>query len=223
MSKKITIFFTKKMQLIVHKIPCWLVKKFHNRWRCISLGINHSGSFGMEHFFGIPHRYPKFPVEILAAALRAENTNAFSGFRRKANALVEYSVVLMIVAGAVYGMFTELKRTVQMKIKKESDQYIGHGHGLEWNGESLSIITSNSDYQRREIPGGEIVTQANADMGSVVLTAPVPSFQGYSPMMHKQAGLHVQDAAQPAPKPDNPSQSNDEPSEEQGVYEVGGY
>jgi hypothetical protein len=35
--------------------------------------------FGQWHFSGMPRRYPKFPVEILAAALWAKNAVAFFG------------------------------------------------------------------------------------------------------------------------------------------------
>src|SRR4030042_7195625 len=62
---------TEKMQLAA--------KKFHNRLRRIFLGVTRGVPFGTRHFFGIPRRYPKFPLEILAAALRAKNAIAFFG------------------------------------------------------------------------------------------------------------------------------------------------
>jgi hypothetical protein len=55
------------------------VKKFHNCFGRIWSGVGRSMLFDMQHFFGIPRRYPKFPLEILAAALRAKNANAFFG------------------------------------------------------------------------------------------------------------------------------------------------
>jgi hypothetical protein len=59
-----------------------IVRKLRNHLGYISLGINCGVPFGTGHFFGIPRRYPKFPMEILAAALRAKNAIAFFGLIR---------------------------------------------------------------------------------------------------------------------------------------------
>ncbi|MDD5194839.1 MAG: hypothetical protein PHQ96_04075 [Candidatus Omnitrophica bacterium] len=139
---------------------------------------------------------------------------------RKANVILEYSMIIVIVISAVYGVYYFLKRSIQGKLKDESDQYIGHGQGLEWETNTLTITGVNSDYRRVETEGGGIAVNTEFEASHVALTAPVPSFRGYGPMMHKQAGVHVQDAVMPAPTPQNPEEQN-EPNEATNEPEEG--
>lgn len=128
---------------------------------------------------------------------------------KKGNVILEYSMIIVIVITAVYGVYYFLKRSIQAKIKIDSDEYIGHGQGLEWETNSLAFSNAETDYRRTETEGGGIAIRSEFDSSHTTLTAPVPSFQGYGPMMHKQAGLHVQDAVSAAPTPQNPEENNE--------------
>ena len=63
---------------------------------------------------------------------------------RKANAILEYGVLLVIIAGAMSGINFYLKRHIQARVKSESDWLLGHGQGLEWEA-SIGITRSSSD------------------------------------------------------------------------------
>ncbi|MBD3246929.1 MAG: hypothetical protein GF333_08005 [Candidatus Omnitrophica bacterium] len=119
--------------------------------------------------------------------------------RKKANSVTEYAIVIFLAAVAFAGVFFFLKRHVQARVKAESDRYIGHGHGLEWETNRLTITNVDSRYHRHEQRGGDMVVSSDTDTDFTTLTAPVPSFRGFGPMMHKQSTLHVQDPALPAP------------------------
>ena len=132
---------------------------------------------------------------------------------RKANAILEYGILLFIVIGAVAGIHYFLKRHIQARVRREarSEGLVqglsadpGPGQGLEW-GSSITIIPrSKTTFDRHEEVGGDVTTRVVTESSQITLQAPVPSIRGWSAMEHKGSALHVQDAPTAAPTPDYP-------------------
>jgi len=118
---------------------------------------------------------------------------------RKANAILEYGVLIVIVVGAMAGINLYLKRHIQARLKRESDALLGHGQGLEWQA-SISYSTSSSDSREAESQGANFDINTQSQSGSVTYTPPTPPYI----MEHKGSALHVQDAATKPPEPDYP-------------------
>jgi hypothetical protein len=135
---------------------------------------------------------------------------------RKANVILEYGILLMIVVGAVAGVNTYLKRHIQARIVHEAEGDFpplvqglsvrggyGPGQGLEW-ASSMTIGGSSSTFTRNELPGENLRYTSGSSSSSTTLQAPVPSIQGWSVMEHKGSALHAQDAPSAATVPDYP-------------------
>lgn len=122
---------------------------------------------------------------------------------RKASVFAEYAVLIFIITAAIAGVHYFLKRSIQARVKDTSDEYLGHGQGLEW-GSSMTFMQSSSRVQKNEQFGGNMQVSADSTMTQTTLTAPVPSIQGWSAMEHKGSALHVQDAPGAAAAPDYP-------------------
>ena len=124
--------------------------------------------------------------------------------KRKATAILEYSFVIMIVLGVLYGTYYIIKRSVQSQVKKQSDVHLGHGQGLEWPGTTLTWRDSEANFNRNEDIGGTIDIASHDSSSYTSIFIPVPSFGGMSPMKHKNASRAVQDSARNPDPQDNP-------------------
>ncbi len=122
---------------------------------------------------------------------------------RKANALLEYGIIIIIVLGALSAMHYYIKRGIQAKVKHESDVHLWHAIGLEWPEQTFTYGTSDSSFDRYETPGrsGGSRTESEHGRWSVTYSFPVPRRL----MKHKQAARSVQDAAVAAPDINYPS------------------
>lgn len=118
---------------------------------------------------------------------------------RKANAILEYGVVLVIILGAMAGINAYFKRHIQSRVKRESDRYLGHGQGLEWEA-SIGYTDSESSLDRTEQTGADFDIVAQSETKSITVTAPLPP----RVMDHKGSMLHVQDVVTKPPVPDYP-------------------
>lgn len=128
---------------------------------------------------------------------------AQTGAFRKANAILEYSIVFFIVISAVAGVNKYMQKHIKARIKSESDAKLGHGQGLEW-ASSISFSSSKSTYDRSEEFGAGVTSQSETQSSFVSASAPPPSIKGWSVMEHKGSAIHVQDAASGAPAPSYP-------------------
>jgi len=135
---------------------------------------------------------------------------AISNKRRKANAILEYSVLMFIIVGFLVSIHYMVKRNVQARLKAESDHYLRHGQGLEW-GSDITFSRSETDYERKEEAGGDVVIQSEVESNYLKLAAPPPSVPGKVPLIggssvmdHKQSVMHVQDVAGAPPLPQYP-------------------
>jgi len=122
---------------------------------------------------------------------------------KKANAILEYSIVFFIVVGLVAGVNKYLQKHIKARIKAESDTQLGTGQGLEW-ASSMSLSTSKSTFNREEEMGAGVTSKSNISSAYVSASAPPPSIKGWSVMEHKGSAVHVQDAASAAPAPSYP-------------------
>lgn len=118
---------------------------------------------------------------------------------RKANAILEYGVLLIIVLGAMAGINAFLKRDIQARLKYESDRYLGHGQGLEWE-MSITHSSSSSSVTRDEDVGADFRISSDSSSSSVTYSPPTPPYI----MEHKGSSLHIQDAATSPTTPDYP-------------------
>ncbi|MCF7907285.1 MAG: hypothetical protein K9L86_00190 [Candidatus Omnitrophica bacterium] len=118
---------------------------------------------------------------------------------RKTNAILEYGVVLVIVLGAMAGINAFLKRNIQRRVHDESDAWLGHGQGLEWE-MSITHSDSSSNVNRDENMGANFDINAQTSSSSVTYSPPMPPYI----MEHKGSALHIQDAPSAAPLPDYP-------------------
>lgn len=133
---------------------------------------------------------------------------------KKANALVEYGILLMIVVGAVAGINSYLKRHIQARIIDEADREglvqglsvrggSGPGQGLEW-ASSMTIGGSHSSTNRLESPGPDVIFSSQSTTTSFTGQTPVPSIKGWSAMEHKGSAISVQDSPSAPTVPDYP-------------------
>ena len=118
---------------------------------------------------------------------------------RKANAILEYGLVIIIVLGAMAGINAFLRRNIQGRVKDESDLYLGHGQGLEW-GMSITRSDSSSSVDRVEQLGADFNIEAKTKSSSVTYSPPMPPRL----MEHKGSISHVQEAVTKPPTPDYP-------------------
>ncbi len=125
--------------------------------------------------------------------------------KRKANAILEYAFIIMIVMGVLTSLNYIIKRTVQARVKDHTDKEISldgvaGGHGLEWPGTSLTWSGAESRSDRNESLGGSLLIDADSNSHNFSIFIPVPSIQGISPMKHKNATRDIQDVAvKPSP------------------------
>jgi hypothetical protein len=127
-------------------------------------------------------------------------------FAKKANAIIEYSVVIAIIVAAIAGINHFLRRSVQARIKYEIDtiSHYGRGSGLEWEENTLSWRDATSNYNRVEAVGGDSSVIAINTEDYTTLSLPMPPYV----MEHKNASRDVQDAAVTPPKMDEPNHKN---------------
>ena len=117
-------------------------------------------------------------------------------YKKRAQAIAEYSILIIIVVTTVWGVYVFTKRGIQAKIKKESDTIIGHALGLEWPQQTQSISGSNVHGVRTEEFGGNQEGTMDASNWSITYQAPI----GGKIMKHKRASISVQDAATMPPQ-----------------------
>ncbi|MFA5008571.1 MAG: hypothetical protein WC546_05060 [Candidatus Omnitrophota bacterium] len=109
---------------------------------------------------------------------------------KKANAMMEYSVLIFIVIAAIAGLNFALKRHFQAFIKSEADEHIRQPSPFLWQS-SVKFSTQTASQDRYEFVGGDTVVNSNLETPYTVLSAPPP------PYMPGVAGLSAQDAALP--------------------------
>lgn len=122
---------------------------------------------------------------------------------KKANALVEYSVLIFIVVAAIMGLNAALKRHFQAFIKSEADEHIRQPMPFIWQ-ETVKFSSQSSVLDRQEEVGGDTVIVSDLSAPYTALTAPPP------PVSIGAASLHVQDAASAPPSQDNPEHQAEE-------------
>jgi hypothetical protein len=115
---------------------------------------------------------------------------------RRAQAIAEYSILIIIVVTAVWGVYVFTKRGIQAKIKRESDTIVGHALGLEWPQQTQTISGSTVHGVRTEEFGGNQQATTDNSNWSITYSAPV----GAKVMKHKRASISVQDAATMPPQ-----------------------
>jgi len=125
---------------------------------------------------------------------------------RKANAIIEYSVLIFIIIAAIAGLQYTVKRHFQGFVKSETDEHLRQPVPLLWQS-SVTFSKQNFSQDRDEFVGGDTVVVSDAQTSFTTLSAPPPSVQGIS--APGSAGLHVQDAALPPPQQNNPENSRD--------------
>ena len=119
---------------------------------------------------------------------------------RKANAILEYGIVLTIAALFLAGINVFLRRHIEARVKSESDKTIGHGLGLEWPEQTYTIggarrVSDRSDYSAQAASEARVERKSSASDWSISYSQPVPE----KIMKHKRASRHVQDAARTPP------------------------
>ncbi len=117
----------------------------------------------------------------------------------KANVILEYGVLLVIVLGAMAGINAYLKRHIQARVKHESDTYLGHGQGLEWE-MYITHTDSDTSVDRKEDIGADFRIVSKSGSDSITITPPMPPYI----MEHKGSALHIQDAPSKPSAPDYP-------------------
>lgn len=108
----------------------------------------------------------------------------------KANAMVEYSVLIFIIIAVIAGMQFTLRRHFQGFIKSEADEHIYQPSSFLWQS-SVKFSSQTAVQDRLEEVGGDTVVTSDLNAPYTVLSAPPP------PYMPGVAGLHSQDAALP--------------------------
>ena len=123
---------------------------------------------------------------------------------KKANAILEYGILLFIVVGFLAGIHYYLKRNIQARIKHEVDTQLRRPMPFLWQS-SVGFMKVETTWDKTEEVGGDITIDTNTKIRSTTLSAPPP------PVMIT-SGLHSQDAARPAPMQSNPkhNQTDDE-------------
>lgn len=131
---------------------------------------------------------------------------------KKANAIIEYSIVIIIVVAAIAGINYLLKRSIQAKIKDEIDTLSPHGRGfgLEWEENTLNWRKAHTEFDRVEDIGANTVTQFKTRESFFTLSLPMPPYV----MEHHNASRDVQDVAVTPPQLDNPDHNNDSDDQE---------
>lgn len=119
---------------------------------------------------------------------------------QKSNAILEYGVVLTIVALFLIGINIFVRRQIEARVKHESDTQIGHALGLEWPEQTYTIGGTRSSYNRRDTVGGAVSRRTSNTDWSVTYSQPIPEQLQKS----KQASMHVQDSAKTPPSIDYP-------------------
>ena len=114
---------------------------------------------------------------------------------KRANVILEYSVLLFAVVGFLVAINSHLRRSVQGRVKAEADKHMHYGKGFLWQGSSTSSSQS-AVHDRYEFDGGEVSVKAKNSSDFDTVNYPTPPGAPAS-------GLHAQDAAQPAPKQKN--------------------
>lgn len=122
---------------------------------------------------------------------------------RKANALIEYSVLIFIIISAIAGLQYTVKRHFQGFVKDQTDKHLRQPVPLLWQS-SVTFSNQNFSQDRDEYVGGDTVVTSDAQTSFTTLSAPPP------PHVPGVASMHVQDAALPPPQENNPENSRDE-------------
>lgn len=147
---------------------------------------------------------------------------------KKANAVLEYGILIMIVVSAIAGIHYFLSRHIQTRVVAEARRTglvqglsadPGPGQGLEW-ASSLSYTRATSSTDRVETVGGGVVSTSRSDSSYITATAPPPSIRGWSLMEHKGEAIHVQDAPSAAPSLDYPDLEYKEWTDKKGQWDV---
>ena len=115
---------------------------------------------------------------------------------KKANAILEYGILLFIIVGFLAGIYYYLKRNIQVRVKHEIDTQLRRPIPFLWQS-SVTFSKVDTTWDKDEEVGGDITIDSNTKIRSTTLSAPPP------PVMNV-AGLHSQDAARPAPMQSNP-------------------
>jgi hypothetical protein len=126
---------------------------------------------------------------------------------RKANAIIEYSVLIFIIIAAIAGLQYTVKRHFQSFVKEQTDSQLRQPVPLLWQS-SVTFSNQKFSQDRDEYVGGDTVIVSDAQTSFTTLSAPPPSVQGVS--APGAAGLHVQDAALPPPQQNNPDNSRNQ-------------
>lgn len=116
--------------------------------------------------------------------------------KTKANAIMEYSILLLTVVAFLGGIYYHLKRNIQARVRAETKHELERPIPFLWQA-SVTATRSSSDFDRTEQVGGDVEVRAEQENTYVALYAPPP------PGMNA-AGIHSQDAAWPPPMQDNP-------------------
>ena len=131
---------------------------------------------------------------------------------KKANAIIEYGILLTIVVMAIVGIQSYLQKHIQGRVKGESDLTLGHGIGLEWPEQTYTMKGSHSEVDKYdindlEVQGDGVVKYTTSGSNwAVTYKQPV----GSKIMKHKRGSRDVQDAANNPPGVDYPDlQYND--------------
>lgn len=126
--------------------------------------------------------------------------------QKKTNVILEYTVVLGIIMGAVFGLFEYFRRHVQARVKYEWDsQQADSTHvGLEWES-SASFSSSSMKFEQNEELTGNKKSYAKSNSTTTSINVATPSLKGWSVMEHKGSSLSAQDAAGTPPTPAYPS------------------
>ncbi|MBN3040558.1 MAG: hypothetical protein JW867_05480 [Candidatus Omnitrophica bacterium] len=119
---------------------------------------------------------------------------------KKANAIIEYAVVLLIVVTFLMGINTFLRRHIEARVKDESDRTLGHAIGLEWPEQLYIVGGSSGEFDRYDEAGGAVSRSSRNQDWSLTYSQPI----GQRIMKHKRASMHTQDAAKSPPTPNYP-------------------
>jgi len=114
---------------------------------------------------------------------------------KRANAILEYGILLFIVVGFLSGIHYYLKRHIQARVKHEVDTQLRRPIPFLWQS-SVTFSKVETTYDKGEEIGADIVVDSNTKIRRTTLSAPPPVMIA--------AGLHSQDAARPAPTQNNP-------------------
>ncbi len=125
---------------------------------------------------------------------------------RKANAILEYGIVIIIGLLFLTGIQLFLRRHIEGRVKDESDRTIGHAIGLEWPEQTYTVGGSSGSADRFDAVGGTVQRSSSQSDWSLTYSQPVPK----QIMKHKEAAMHVQDSAKSPPTPSYPELQREE-------------